>query len=204
MAEPILTPSSLLDAVNVLLSVIGEAPVNTLLNNQNAMVAAAQNTIDEISRRVQSEGWAFNTDPKVQLAPDVDGYINLPRNVLRVDTTEEDAGNDYVQRGTRLYDRRKASFTFTEPVYVELVTALLFEELPQPARDYITIRAARVFQARQFGSGQLAAFSEQDERDARAVLVAHEAETDDVSLLEGFARFRPGNVVNRRMYLRGY
>ena len=52
---------SLLNAVNVLLSNIGQSPV-TSLETPNPMVDLAQSVIGEVNRSVQSEGWVFNTE----------------------------------------------------------------------------------------------------------------------------------------------
>ena len=52
-----LTQTTKLMAVNTMLSVIGEAPVNTLAaTSQTADVILAQNLLDEVSREVQAAG----------------------------------------------------------------------------------------------------------------------------------------------------
>ena len=49
-----------LEAVNILLTTIGEAPVNTLTGNQVTDVTVATQVLLEISREIQSQGWHFN------------------------------------------------------------------------------------------------------------------------------------------------
>ena len=60
-------PSSMteLEAVNILLTTIGEAPVNTLTGNQVTDVSIANQVLNEVSREVQSQGWHFNTEQRV-------------------------------------------------------------------------------------------------------------------------------------------
>lgn len=50
-----------LDAVNEMLGVIGEPPVNTLEVIENVDVANALRILHKTSRYVQSKGWAWNT-----------------------------------------------------------------------------------------------------------------------------------------------
>ncbi len=52
--------TSKLQAVNTLLSIVGEAPVNSLTPPLTGDTALADRTIDEISTEVQSEGWSWN------------------------------------------------------------------------------------------------------------------------------------------------
>jgi hypothetical protein len=60
MTKP--TSMTELEAVNVLLTTIGEAPVNTLTGNQVTDVTVAKQVLLEISREIQSQGWHFNTE----------------------------------------------------------------------------------------------------------------------------------------------
>ena len=67
-----------LEAVNVLLTTIGEAPV--LINGkQTTDVAIAQQVLNEVNREVQSRGWHFNTEYNVELIPDTSKNINHQR-----------------------------------------------------------------------------------------------------------------------------
>ena len=76
-----------LNAVNTMISVIGEAPVNTLGGTAVPVtVVQAESTLDEMSRAIQSEGWHFNTEHEYTLTPDAStSKITLPNNTLRVD-----------------------------------------------------------------------------------------------------------------------
>ena len=52
-----------LEAVNTMLGVIGESPVNTISGSSlPASVVVALNILDETNREVQSVGWDFNTE----------------------------------------------------------------------------------------------------------------------------------------------
>lgn len=72
-----LVPTTKLEAVNVCLTNIGEAPVTSLESGLLVDAQIASDIVDEISREVQSIGWNFNTEV-FKLTPDTDGFINPP------------------------------------------------------------------------------------------------------------------------------
>lgn len=80
-------------------------------------------------------------------------------------------------------------------LYIDAQWMFGFEEIPQTARDYIMIRAARRFQQSVAGSATLASFSEQDELQALRALKRDQGENDDYNMLQnadvGIAMGRP-------------
>lgn len=185
---PIETPLSELDAVNIMLLAVGEAPVNTLNAGSVMDVSVARNTLRECSHRVQEKGWTFNTESNYPLVPDMAGAITLAANIVRVDQDEAHDSSDYdlVQRGTQLYDRKNRTAVFTKTVKAEVVLLLNFDQLPPIARRYITVKAARVFQARVVGSESLHAFTEEDEKEAREAFEEAEGENADYSIFDNY------------------
>lgn len=186
-----------LDAINTMLSVIGEAPVNSVENTGVVDAAMARQILTETLRQVQARGWHWNTDPGVTLTPTfpLPGDVYVPANTMRVDPV--DVSMDYVQRGTRLWDRRNHTFKFSSPVVVDIVRLLPFDDLPQVARDYIMIRAARIFQDRVVGSETLSGFNDKDETRAYAQLRNAEAETGDYNVLSG--SWAAARILDRRL-----
>lgn len=178
-----LTPTTELDAINAMLSTIGEAPVNTVEDNGIVDAVIARQILRATSREVQARGWHFNTEKNFPLTPDDQGHLMLPSTVLRCDTVGLDADVDVVVRGNRLYDRRKHTFKFSKGLKVDLVVLLSFDELPEAARNYITVRSSRIFQERLVGSESLSRFNTQDELRAKVVLEDYEAETADYNML---------------------
>jgi hypothetical protein len=191
------TPTTELDAVNLMLSVIGESPLSTLLDVTVVDAVMSQQVLSEVSRTVQARGWHFNTEKKYPLLPDaITGEINVPLNCLRVDTTYPDQDTDAVHRGKRLYNRRTHTYQFTKGVMVDMVVVLPFEELPETARHYIAVRAAREFQARTVGSDSLYSFTAQNEKDARSTFIKAEGVTADHNILTG--SWSVSNILQRR------
>ncbi|MCH2199749.1 MAG: hypothetical protein MK081_13300 [Flavobacteriales bacterium] len=165
----ILTPQTELDAVNIILENDGEAPVNTLDDSGFSESGKAQRVLREVSRTVQSRGWAFNTDRDRKFLPTITDEIVLPTNTLKIKPTYLSEELRLVERGRKLYDVQNNTAVFTSPVYLDIVQMLAFEDLPSTARDYITIRAARVYQARATGSSSQDGFTSQEEVEARSV-----------------------------------
>jgi hypothetical protein len=152
-----------LEAVNVCLSTIGEAPVNSLTGTLPADVAIAQSVLTEVRRKVCGYGWWFNEELKVQTTLDEDGEIILATNVLRAELTYPVYNIALVQRGTRLYNSYSQTYTFTSAPKLNLVYLLDWSELPEQARQYIMHQAARIFQARVVGAPELDQAASRDE-----------------------------------------
>lgn len=193
MPAPSLTLTTELQAVNTLLGTISEAPISTLETAGLPDAAAARSVLHEVSRNVQTIGWGWNTDENLELSPatPTPNRISVGTDCLKVDTTEQFRHYDVIQRGSYLYDREEHSdSTFTEAIEVDIVRFLAFELMPEAARAYITIRAARIFQNRKLGSETLNGFTAVDEARAWATLVDAEAENEDLNVLDGNAASR--------------
>lgn len=179
----LIVPTSELEAVNECLSNIGQAPVSTITGDLSSDTETALNMVRTVNRALQSKGWYWNTEKNFELSPNVDGDILIPSNSLSVDTTGDSSDLDLVARGRRLYDRENHTYTFTDPVYVELVIGLTFEELPETARRYISLKSARLFQNRL--DGVESGLDTADEKDAYADLHADQLRVEDSNILTG-------------------
>jgi Tail tubular protein len=183
-----LTLTTELDAVNTMLGTIGESPINSLdAANAVADAVTARSILSEVSVQVQEEGWHFNTDYEFVLTPTSDTKeIFVPGNTIEVDVSEYDrSGVDVAIRGKRLYDRKNKTFQFQQPIKADLTILLEFDELPQAARHYISIRAARVFQQRVVGSDTLGIYTKEDEARALRSMRRYESRTADYNILTG-------------------
>src|SRR6056300_1551472 len=98
-----------LDAVNTMLSAIGEAPVSSL---SSGLIEAeiAETILNTIDREVQSMGWHFNKELNKSFAQSTGGEIILPANILRADATLAPQSPDLVQRGLKMYDKKNHTF----------------------------------------------------------------------------------------------
>ncbi|PLP55545.1 phage tail protein [Mesorhizobium loti] len=183
MAEG-LPPLTELEAINEILATGSDSPISTLEDNVVIDASLAKNTLRATSVEVQTRGWNFNSDEGLKIAPDQEGFIRLPRNTLKVDTTGESANLNCIQRGTRLYNKTDFTFTFEGPVTVNIVYGLSFDELPSSARLYITIKAARKYQDRYFGDDAMHSYTKQDEEAARSALMDEEIDSVGPNMLK--------------------
>ena len=130
----------------------------------------AETILESVNREVQGQGMDFNRELNVTFNPDSNSNIILPANILRADSTQRNNNLDLVQRGLKMYNRTDNTFTVTQTVYLDIVTMLNFEDLPEVAKRYITVRAARIFLDRTVGSTTLLGFTLKDEAQALAEL----------------------------------
>lgn len=177
-----LTLTSELEAVNLMLEAAEEAPVTSLALTGLYPLDKAKAILSEASRTVQSVGWKFNTEYRFPLTRAGDNTLALPGNTLRFDA-EAAHDVDPVQRGLRLYDARNHTYVFQRDIKGDIVFLLPWDELPQPARNYIAIRAARSFQGRSSVSESAYRYTAEDEQAALLALSDHEAEVGDHNML---------------------
>ena len=176
-------------AVNTLLQVINEPPIDSVTDIDNVLEAKiAGDVIVETKKEILSHGWDINTDTNYTLPLEQDGTISIPYNVLHLSSRD----GDLIIRNWKLYSKRNKSFRFDSPQVVNIVWDLQFNELPHPIRNFITIRAARKFQARQVGDRVVYSYTQQDEDEAR--IIASRANADS---------FR-GNDIDRSTFGQNY
>ena len=174
-----------LDAVNFMLESIGSMPVASLDDSGVADVAIANFILKQTSREVQSEGWYFNSDTDIEYTPDIDGYITFGANILRVTPTYRGSwGSDICLRGQKLYDRRSKSLVFTQSRKLDTVTFLAWTDLPETARNYVAIKAARRFSQKVLGADSVCTWTENDEKDARRIIEEYEGDTAKYNILK--------------------
>ena len=185
-----LTATTKLEAVNTLLTAIGEAPVNSLTSGL-VDAETAETILDSVSREVQSQGWNFNTDYEREFTLDTNNQIVLPTDVLRIDMAERRTSElDVVARGNKLYNRATNSFYFDSTissVKMNAVVLLNFDDLPESARRYVTIRSARIFQDRVVGSDVLHSFHQRDELVALVELKDADSQVSDHNIFDNYA-----------------
>ena len=194
-----------LECINIMLAAIGEAPVNSLTGTVPVDVRMAQSTLTEVNKQVQSEGWSFNTELDVTLTRDANNNVVLGTDVLRVDAqTHDHPSIDPIQRGLKLYDRKNNTFIFDEDLKCTVVYFRSFDELPEQARSYMTIKAARVFVDRLISDQSLRTYTQEDEIRARSVLMETDLSNADHNMLIGdpaisdaISTFSPIDVLNR-------
>lgn len=168
-----------LQAINTMLTCIGESPVSNLTDAATADVAIAKMILDEVCRDLMSRSWAWNTLRKQTLQPDSSGKIVIPSTWVRVDHPTK----DYAKKGSYLYDRENETDAFSQSVSdLEAVVLLEWEDMPEPARRYAMIRAGRTLAARMVNSRDSVSFTDRDEGQAWMILREYETEQADYNI----------------------
>ena len=200
----ITTRTTQLEAVNTMLSTIGEAPVNSLTGVLPLDASTAVNILNEVNREVQSAGWKFNTSWKVSLNRDVNNKLVVGADVLHIEfdhLRESKSSYDPVLRGNYLYNLAKESYIWDKDFeYVTVIYLLDFETIPEQARRYITIRASRIYHDRTLGSQAIHKYSLTDELGALALLKQTEADTADHNIFDSLDQFTTINRNNTIKY----
>ena len=186
-----------LDAINRMLAVIGEAPIDTLSSiqiNEITDSALARRTLAEVNRDVQSEGWSWNTDESVEIGATAQDEFVLPSDTLQAQFSPAQYSDcQYVQRGLKIWDRQKQTYAFADDVggqlYIsQLIRQLDWDQLPHQAQEYISIRAARIYSDRFTNSTVIFSYTSGDETYARGMLIRSEQNNLNNNLLWGNAR----------------
>ena len=191
-----------LQAINTMLSAIGEAPINTLEpTTESADVSMAKNVLEEVSRETQTIGWHFNRETDVTLSPTVDDVILIPTTAAYIDVESINSGiTQYVQRGEKLYNKTDHTYEITSSLKCTIVYMLPWDDLPQVARHYIMIKAARRLQDRVVGASDQHTYNQLDEYQALVALKANEAQDGDFTIFDNNDVYRiinRSNVVDR-------
>lgn len=182
MAFPNALVSTELDAVNQILGAVGQAPVTTL-NNTNPDVAIAYDTLLEVNREVQSEGWGFNTETEYPFTPDANKEVLIPSNVLMIDLSDlyENKGYQVVRRNGKLYNKIDHTYQWDNQLKCDVVWLFDFKDLPTPVKDYIVARASVQASTKMVGDDAIYQMLQQKESLARANLMEYDCNQGDYS-----------------------
>jgi hypothetical protein len=174
-----------LEAINQMLSGIGQAPVVSL-DVANPEIAIALDVLEQVDREVQGEGWHFNTEVAYPFTANVNGIITVPATVLQLSDNKFANNQKYqtVLRDGKLYDKVNHTYNFpaNSIVKCDVVWKFNFTDLPQVFQDYITQRATRVFAGRVLGSQEMVTFNAQDEALLRSNCLAYDTSSSDVNI----------------------
>ena len=149
-----LTKINKLDAINSILSSIGQAPIikDRLLNPTDPQIVMIENIFHSAVWDVLLEEWHFNTEKHVEFQPQhlTSGYvapaggvpstgtqIHLRRDILRIDVSDDDinrqydimirGGEDTTVRHPFLYDKVNHTDLWTHSIHCDCVYKAVFD-----------------------------------------------------------------------------
>ncbi|MDC6475517.1 hypothetical protein PQZ37_00760 [bacterium] len=189
-ASPATSPVTYEYTVNISQTVsnraLTQSSVTSRVENQtNPDVAIALNTLREVSREVQSEGWSFNKELDYPITPDSNNEVNIANNVLQMDlnrTYTQNIDRESINRGGKLYDKKKHSNKWTdETLYVDIIWYFDWKDIPDPIQAFIVARAASIVSSRIIGDGNQYQMLQQKEAFTRATAMEYECNQEDFS-----------------------
>jgi hypothetical protein len=190
-----------LQAVNLLLSAIGEAAVSSLETATTVEVTQAKNLLSNVNRAAQQKGWHFNTEWDVVLTRDSDDRIPLSESILSV----YQPGQLMTIRGRSgsmfAYDLDNNTFTWTKNLNNAVTITLLdFIDTPNTFRQYVTTRAARIFQEEIVGQVSAETVNRQEEAEAYADLLDDDAERAGLNVAYGTLDMLNTTQIHRKLW----
>ena len=201
MAFISLTPVKELEAVNILLAAIGEAAVSSLETATTVEVTQAKKLLSNVNRAAQQKGWHFNTEWDVVLTRDSDNRIPLSESILSVYqpgqlmTIRGRSGSMYA------YDLDNNTFTWTKNLNNAVTITLLdFVDTPNTFRQYVTTRAARIFQEEIIGQVSAETVNRQEEAEAYADLLDDDAERSGLNVAYGTLDMLNTTQLHRKLW----
>ena len=171
-----------LEAINTMLSCIGQAPLNTLEGTKSYFTIAAEKILEDETKKFQLQGWDFNSEDNYRLTPDTNNNIKIPKNIYMIKYPVL-YQNRYAVRENKLYDKLKHTFKITKPLNVSVIFCFPFEDLPEVAKVYATMSAAYKFVKRELGSQAACQFTQEDLMQARVALEQHELEIGQYTMI---------------------
>lgn len=177
-----------IDAINYMLTAVGEAPVNSIATadlTQDAAIAVG--ILDMNSRNLQSQKWGFNTAENETFTRDVDGVIARPSTLLYFSIDKTEHNKNVSLRGDTFYwnDSEDADKTvFDEDISGIAVYLLDWDDIPEQAQQYIVARSTRIFAERTLGTSELTRSLFEEEQSAYDVFYSFEVEMADGNYLD--------------------
>ena len=184
MPNPNIAVSTELDAVNQILSSVGQAAVTTL-DMQNPEVFAVVTALRNTDKQVQSEGWSFNSISGKKFSPDAASKkIQVPIDVLQMYVNKEKHYDKYniVRKEGYLYDKYSCSHEFEEDIYMDVIYLRAFGDLPPAFQAHIIAKAARISAIRLVGSSELVQLLAIDEEMTKTAMLDYETKQGDYSI----------------------
>ena len=177
-----LSATTELEAINIMLAAIGADPVNEIDEDNDVDVANARKILTKISSTTQMPGWDFNT-LTLTFNPDLsdDNSILWDDTLLKWKTTD---GSTIAKRGGKMFSITNNSFSFPNPIQLQVVQAVDYEDLPEPIREYVAIKAAYDFQAIFMGDTNISKDLQVNLAMAQSDLVSYDMNMGDYNMLQ--------------------
>ena len=140
----------LLDAINLILPKLGEHRV-TRVDIKHPTIAIIVPEVENVLTQTCLQGWWFN-EFYYTATRDSEGTITMGSDVLAF--TPEKSGPYAVLRDGKLYNPETLAYTWTENVRGVVKQSLIFDELPESAKQYVWYTALVTVYVTDIGLGK--------------------------------------------------
>jgi len=171
-----------LEAVNTVLSSIGDAPVDTIEDPTNVNVINAIRELETVSRKEQAKGWSSNIIDSYILNPDVNtNQIMWNSNFLSI---VDSGGLKLVRKGEYLYNLTDQTFIFTSAITVQMILFMDLAECSEQLKNYIVAKTSEQFQMKFLNDPNIAQSLQQMRMDAWVDLQENEITSNAYNIFE--------------------
>ena len=215
------TDTKTLTAINQILQSIGQAPVTNVDDRTNPDVAIILNTLTEVNKEVQAEGWAFNTEYEYSIntinngtSDDKQYHLPVEDNILQMDLSDKYKGDMdvVIRRHTddkklKLYDRYNHTYELSTTAGAELEVDVIwlfhFIDVPIPIQNYITAKTATIVAQRILGDPAVVQILQQREGLARSIALEYECNQADYNIFghphgnRNYTSYKPYTALQR-------
>jgi len=136
-ADGTIYAKSKLDMVNKCILAIGEVPPIEGTNVEALPLGTdgetAKRIVETTMGETQARGWYFNTDYYFDLLPDVNNFITMPPNTLRVDFGNTKFRHQYTLKNGKIYKVVKHTFIISTPLVADVIQLNDDQTLPPEA-----------------------------------------------------------------------
>ena len=207
MPFPTTNATKELPAINQILSSCGQAPVTTL-DTTNPDVAIAYDTLLQVNREIQAEGWTFNREPHYEFIPNDSDEVEIPNNILQIKLSQNGTNAQYdgIRRSGKLYDRLHHRYTWPDHSKIECDVVWEFDwvDIPEPIQNFIVSRAATLTSQRIMGDQRQHDMLQQQEAYARSTALEYETAQGQYSIFghpydksNYYASYKPFQALQR-------
>lgn len=173
-----------LDVVNACLATLGEAPLNSLID-EHVYKQPALNYLRASNRATQKDPKWFNSEAITLQPQAVSKFIYVPQDTIHV-VRLSGQSVAFQHRGSRLYNVGKNTYEWDHELRVALCRLLPFEDCPFMAQDSIALDAIVRFQREYDGDTVKYQLLDADRRRALLEMNAEDIRQRDVNLLTAF------------------
>ncbi len=169
------------DAINEVLLTLNELPLEVSdLVTDIPIAILVDREIDIAKKKILSYGWNFNT-LLLSFYPNNQNNIVVPTTYLSVKPTTDNP--DVIIRDWKVFNKAENSFTYTEPVELNVVDDVLFDDIPFHIANYIVQYASLKAYIDIIADNNGVSLRKQEMQESKIEALRYDAQVSDTNVL---------------------